>query len=202
MVAAIFFLVASVIIFGSGRAFASTIAVYTDSFITSPTNVANFDTASAGILLPTGQTNFGYSEGGLTVSLVGYNPGALSPISGPYWFGEGQQLYIGAFTGYVSIKMTNGANFQSLQVLTSAGYIGITTSFLGYEVLEQGSLLTSGLLAVHDYSPGHGLYSQDSSEYVGFSGGGFNDPTSQCSNHPRLRRWQHSSPRTRQHQCC
>jgi hypothetical protein len=72
---------------------------------------------------------------------VGYNPGALSPISGPYWFGEGQQLYIGAFTGYVSIKMTNGANFQSLQVLTSAGYIGITTSFLGYEVLEQGSLL-------------------------------------------------------------
>jgi hypothetical protein len=125
--------VASVIIFGSGRAFASTIAVYTDSFITSPTNVANFDTAPNSLLLPTGPTNFGYSEGGLTISLVGYNPGALSPF-GPYWFGQGQQLYVGGFTGYVSIKMTNGADFQSLQALTSAGYIGITTSFLDYEV--------------------------------------------------------------------
>jgi hypothetical protein len=67
--------------------------------------------------------------------------------------------------------LTGGGDFQSLQFLASSGWIGVSSSYLEYQLLEKGSVVATGTLLLNDYCcrAGSGW------EYVGFRGGGFDD---------------------------
>jgi hypothetical protein len=105
-----------------------------------------------------------YSEGGITVSASGISFGTLEPISSyDYWNGIGQFQWYAPLYGYTDIRLTSGGDFQSLQFLAGSGF-GATT-FIAYQVLEQGSVIASGTLATN------GSVWQS----VGFSGGGFDE---------------------------
>jgi hypothetical protein len=73
--------------------------------------------------------------------------------------------------GYDDIRLTGGGDFQSLQFLASSGFIGVSSSYLEYQLLEKGKVVATGTLLLNDYCcrAGSGW------EYVGFRGGGFDE---------------------------
>jgi hypothetical protein len=96
----------------------------------------------------------------------------LEPI-GSYdnWNGIGQFQWYAPLYGYSDIRLTSGGDFQSLQFLASSGFRGITTTFIAYQVLELGSVIASGTLAINAFCCDVGSGWQ----FVGFSGGGFDE---------------------------
>jgi hypothetical protein len=155
------------------------------SFISSPTYFTGFEGPGippVPVLLP-GQHTVSYSEGGITVSAVSVpvSGGTLEPIAGyDYWNGVGQAQWYAPLAGYSDIRLTSGANFQSLQFLASSGFRGITTTFIAYEVLEMGTFVASGTLATHAFCCDVGAGWQ----FVGFSGGGFDEVRVQAYSTP------------------
>ena len=163
---------ATVVLSASG---ASAITVETTNFISSPTYFNGFEGVSGNVpvLLP-GQHTVSYSEGGITVSAVSVpvSGATLEPIgSYDYWNGVGQFQWYAPLAGYSDIRLTSGGNFQSLQFLASSGFMGITTTFIAYQALELGSVITSGTLAINAFCCDVGAGWQ----FVGFSGGGFDE---------------------------
>jgi hypothetical protein len=144
---------------------------------TSPTYFNGFEgfTGAFDSLSPTAAS---YSEGGITVSFTNTGTpqtGGLGPIgSYPYWGGMGQYQWYEPLFGYTTITLTGGGDFQLLQFLASSGSIGTTTTFLEYQLLENGSVVGAGTLAI-DGACCYPYTTFASFATVGFSGGGFDE---------------------------
>src|SRR5262245_48695280 len=78
----------------------------------------------------------------ITVSASVITLSTLEPIASyDYWNGVGQFQWYVPVVDYTVIRLTSGGNFQSLQFLASSGFIGITTTFIAYQVLERGAVI-------------------------------------------------------------
>ncbi len=161
----------------------------TGNFITTP----EFSNGFEGIGVDPFPDNTGntYSEGGITVSYIGtIIPDARlihTPASPGIWTtwtqaigGSGNYGWYGPGTGYTAIKLTSGAEMQSIQFLIGSGW-GLQTSYLEYELRNGGTLVGSGVVPVGTGNLStagwaNGEVNHDGSmAYMGFTGGGFDE---------------------------
>jgi hypothetical protein len=160
-------LLAGLVLASTGQGRANTITLKTTNFISAPTYFNGFEGfGTTGIANGTS-----YSEGGITVApSPGYpSPAPIVTDRHQYWPYEGNFMwYGGSYPGYVDVTLTGGGQFQSLQFLASGGWV--QPSIFYYQLLDAGTVVASGstTLAAHCCYPG-------SFEYLGFSGGGFDE---------------------------
>jgi hypothetical protein len=146
--------------FGAG---AQAVTLETTNFISSPTYFNGFEGINPSNPFP-GNT---YSEGGITVTYKGsaqIDPNYTSGIGGQGnygWYPNGGGI------GYTDVILTGGGSFQAIQFLAGSGFGAGPPTYMDYEVLNNGSVVSSGNVAI---AGGNGPM-----QYFGFSGGGFNE---------------------------
>jgi hypothetical protein len=156
-------LVSSLALFLAGPASAG-IMVETRNFIASPTNFNGFECVGGCTT-----SNGYYTESGIPVGHLpaGSSAGiyAYSDFRSPFTNGQGNNLwYGGGQIGYESILAASGFSFSAVQFLVGGGYPSSVHNYLNYELLNEGSVVDKGSMAI----------TSNSMQYVGFSGGGFN----------------------------
>jgi hypothetical protein len=156
-------LVSSLALFLAGPASAG-ITVQTSAFISSPTNFNGFECP-----VSCSNSNGTYTEDGISV-LHNPNTGSgvtsFSDFNPPFFISDqGSHFWYGGGTrGYESISAASGFSFSAVQMLVAGGFPSRVSNYLNYELLDYGVVISSGSIAI----------TSKSFEYVGFSGGGFN----------------------------
>jgi hypothetical protein len=157
-------LLVGVAAFSSVQAHAVTLEL--TNFISSPIYFNGFEGIGGSGTYP---INTDYSEGGITVR------GALDP--GPYYAhvgttptsvfgGMGNYFFQSYGNGYTDIKLTGGGEINAIQFLVAGGWTYPT--WLEYRVLNLGVVVAEGTIQNNGYV--YGGY-----QYLGFSGGGFDE---------------------------
>jgi PEP-CTERM motif len=156
-------LVSSLALFLAGPASAG-ITVETSNFIASPTNFNGFECVGGCTT-----SNGYYTEDGISVghfqagSFAGIYP--FSDFRTPFTNGQGSNFwYADGQYGYESISAASDFSFSAVQFLVGGGYPSSVHNYLNYELLNYGVLVDKGSMAITSLSM----------QYVGFSGGGFN----------------------------
>jgi len=153
----------AVAVFAIGAAQAAT--VQTTDFITTPMQFNGFESIG-------NHTNFGptYTEDGITVTQVNGQSNDIWTTY-TYWGAQGNYAWYpnGGDFGYTVITQQSGADFGDIGFLAGSGYGGGAHS-LYYELADNGSVVQSGTL------------SHVSGQWLGFSGGGFDEVRLRDSN--------------------
>lgn len=177
---------------------ANAVTVQYGTFISSPQHFNGFEGIGASLF-----PGYTHSEGGITATYVGAfqpsrrlaDPGYETDGVWASWTnqigGQGNYGWYGPGTGYTSIKLTSGANMQDIQFLAGSGW-GHATTYLQYELLDDGALIASGAIAIvtgnwstGGWARGEGPSSSDPAmSYFGFSGGGFDEVRLQNRGYP------------------
>ena len=152
---------------------AQAVTVETTNFISSPAYFNGFEAMGPTFNFP---SNTAYSEGGISVTYVGTffrSGGGIWSTFTPTIGGQGNYGWYenGLAAGYTDVKLTGGGGIQEIQFLAGSGWYTVdptTPTFMQYEVLNQGSVVLSGVLQITRNLTGVG-----SMQYFGFSGGGF-----------------------------
>ena len=150
------------------------ITVETTNFISSPAYFNGFEAMGPTTNFP---ANTPYSEGGITVTYVGtfFVPGnGIWSTYTPTIGGQGNFGWYenGTTAGYTDIKLTGGGGMQEIQFLAGSGWKipALTPTFMQYQVLNQGSVVLTGVLQIN-----RNFFGTGTMEYFGFSGGGFDE---------------------------
>jgi hypothetical protein len=163
---------ATVVLFSTG---AQAVTLETTAFLSTPTYFNGFEGISSSpnfnpINFLYSPTNTPYSEGGITVEYVGSNSngGVVTRINSFISGSQGQYGWYGAGYGYTDVKLTSGGSIEAIQLLAGSGF-GYGVGDLDYEVLDHGSVVSSGTVPIRN----NGL-DRTMTPY-GFSGGGFDE---------------------------
>jgi hypothetical protein len=156
-------LLVSVAAFSSVQAHAVTLEL--TNFISSPIYFNGFEGIGGSGTYP---INTDYSEGGITVQAV-LSSGTVYTGPTSNYGGVGNYNFQNWGTGYTDIKLISGGEINSIQFLVAGGWTYPT--YLEYRVLNLGVVVAEGTIQNNGYCcwPGNGY------QYVGFSGGGFNE---------------------------
>jgi autotransporter passenger strand-loop-strand repeat protein len=125
--------------------------------------------------------NTDYSEGGITVRdvITGAAPDAAVVVNAiNFWGGVGNYNWYTAASGYTDIRLTNGGNFQSLQLLEASGHELSGDDTVAYELLDEGKVVSAGILPDSTTDTGAGY------QILTFSGGNFDDLRIQRNSDP------------------
>jgi hypothetical protein len=162
---------------------ASTITL--GNVITSPTNFNGFEAG------PDPDSANTYVEGGIRVRYIGtFEPSARgvdpSPLGGirTSWTneigGQGAFGWYGPGVGYTEIALESGASISAIQFLAGSGW-GLTNSFMQYQLLNDGSLVSSGVVPITSGNCSTGAWligvacPNGAMAYFGFAGGDFDE---------------------------
>jgi hypothetical protein len=169
------------------QASANTITVESTNFISSPTYFNGFERIGPRTTYhPNSQYGFdlsfpfnrNYSEGGITVRdvMTINDPNVFGVHVGwaqPAWGGDGNYNWYSVGIGYTDIRLRNHGEIQSIQFLEGSGHLN-NTDYVAYELLNHGVVVATGtildLTSCCIAGTGSGFY-----QYIGFSGGGFNE---------------------------
>jgi hypothetical protein len=128
----------------------------------------------AGRVYATYPYNTDYSEGGITVRDVisggtNVDPAVFVNLTS-LWYGIGNYNWYTAANGYTDIRLTSGAQFQTIQFLEGSG-IGSASNVrtVAYELLNHGVVVATGTIPDHTDDTNTGY------QQITFSGGGFDE---------------------------
>jgi hypothetical protein len=132
-----------------------------------------------------------YSEGGITISYSGApDPAArfIGPDLDPIWTtwtdqigGQGDHGWYGPGSGYTDVRLTGGGEMNGVQFLAGSGWGYAPDTYMQYQVLLKGAVLSSGSLTISSGNCSTGAWalgdtcSNGDMEYFGFSGGPFDE---------------------------
>ena len=142
--------------------------VQTTDYIASPTHFNGFEGIVGGSNGDFGPT---YTEDGITVTQVNGRTNNIWTTATPYVGGQGNYSWYpnGGDLGYTDITMQGGGQFGDISFIAGSGWGGGAHS-LYYELALGGNVVQSGSL------------SQVSGDWLGFSGGGFDEVRVRDSN--------------------